>query len=263
MDKLAIKIIFLLTISFTYIQAKEHKLELGIAAGALYYPNYIGSKSTQNLITPLPYIRYRGEWFRIDEDGLSGKLFGINGLRIDLSISGSLPAQSEEYGARAGMPDLDLTGEVGFQLVYQLYQNSPHCLEFEFPLRAVLSTDFTNLKYRGIVSNPQLKYSLNFSEFEWSFRFGGVFGDEDYNNYYYGVKQAYVTKQRKFYKSNSGFAGFRSRVGMTYEKDSWWVGAFVSYFNIQNAVFSDSPLVETDHSIYSGVSVAYIFYTSD
>jgi len=255
------KFFLILTLFFSLLFAKDHKLELGIAAGALYYPNYIGSKSSHVLVTPLPYIRYRGDWFRIDEDGLSGKLFGINGLRIDLSVSGALPAQSETNDAREGMPDLDLTGEIGFQLVYKLYENSPQCLEFEFPLRAVLSSDFTNLKYRGIVSNPQLKYSLRYTEFKWTFRLGAVFGDENYNNYYYEVAKEYETPTRGAYSSSTGFAGYRGRIGMTHENGNWWYGAFISYFNIKNAVFSESPLVETDHSLYSGLSVAYIFYT--
>jgi outer membrane scaffolding protein for murein synthesis (MipA/OmpV family) len=257
------KYLLLILLLSCFLLAKDHKLELGIATGALYYPNYIGSKSSHVLVTPLPYIRYRGEWFRIDEDGINGELLGIKGLRIDLSISGSLPAQSETNDAREGMPDLDLTGEIGFQLVYKLYENSPQCLEFEFPLRAVLSSDFTNLKYRGIVSNPQLKYSLTYSELKWTFRLGAVFGDENYNNYYYGVEEKYVTPTRDEYSSSAGFAGYRGRVGMTYEKGNWWGGAFVSYFNIKDAVFNESPLVETNHSLYTGISLAYIFYTSD
>ena len=32
---------------------------------------------------------------------------------------------------------------------------------------------------------------------------------------------------------------------------------------IHNAVFEDSPLVETTSAIYMGASIAYIFYTQD
>jgi outer membrane scaffolding protein for murein synthesis (MipA/OmpV family) len=241
---------------------EEYKLELGLAMGSLYYPSYMGSKSIQILTAPLPYIRYRGEVVTIDEDGLSSKLFGINGLRLDMSLNGSLPASSDSDGAREGMPNLDLTGEIGPKLVYNLYEKGVALLEFELPIRATLSTDFSSITYRGIVSNPQFKYSLNYSEFEWSLRVGAIFSDSVYNDYYYGVVQKYVTSQRAEYKTQSGFSGLRHRVGMSYKKNRWWAGAFVSYSDISGATFRDSPLVETTDALYMGVSVAYIFYTT-
>jgi len=254
---------FLILFLISTLPAREdYKLELGVGVGSLYYPNYMGSKSIQMLIIPLPYIRYEGEFVRIDEDGLSGKLFGINGLRLDMSLSGSLPASSDGGGAREGMPDLDLTGEVGPNLVYNIYEKGVAQLEFELPIRATLSTDFSSIAYRGIVSNPQFKYSLNYSEFEWTLRIGAIFSDSVYNNYYYGVEQKYVTPDRAAYTAENGFSGFRHRVGMTYKKNRWWAGAFISYNDISSATFRDSPLVETTGALYMGASVAYIFYTS-
>lgn len=257
------QILLLIMLLIFSLQAKEPKVELGVGVGTLYYPNYIGSKNYQTLTTPFPHIRYRGECFRIDEDGLSGKLFGINGLRLDLSISGSLPADSKNDNARDGMPDLDLTGEIGFQFIYEFYKDGPTVLELELPIRAVLSTDFTNLVYRGIVSNPQLKLSLNYSEFEWTFRSGFMIADKDYNSYYYSVSQEYTKPSRTLYSAEGGFSGFRNRIGMTYQKGSWWGGAFISHYSIQSAVFRDSPLVETTQTSYLGASVAYIFYMQD
>lgn len=256
-------IFFLLLLAYSSLFAKDHKLELGLGVGALYYPNYVGSKTTQVITVPLPYIRYRGDYFRIDEDGLSGKLFGVDGLRLDLSVSGSLPANSEESGVREGMPDLDLTGEVGLQLIYKIFQKGVSKLELELPIRAVLSTDFTNLKYRGVVANPQLKYSLNYSDFSLTLRSGVMMADENYNDYYYEVADKYATAKRPAYDAKGGFGGVRNRIGATYQKDSWWFGAFVSYFNIGDAAFNDSPLVQTRDALYAGASVAYIFYVRD
>lgn len=256
-------ILLLSTLFFSNLLAKDHKIELGLGLGALYYPDYIGSKHYSPLLVPLPYIRYQGDYFRIDEDGVTGNLFGIDGLSIDLSVSGSLPADSNNANARKGMPDLDLTGEVGSKLIYNFFDASPTVLELEVPIRAVLSTDFTNIVYRGLVSNPQLKLSLNYSEFEWTFRSGIVLADKEYNNYYYGVAPQYQTPTRTAYTAKGGFNGYRNRIGMTYKKGAWWAGALVSHYSISNAVFSDSPLVETTSNFYLGASVAYIFYTQD
>lgn len=256
--KIKIALLILLLLS-SALYAQKPKLELGIGIGSLYYPNYIGSKSTQVLTLPIPYIRYRGEYFRIDEDGLSGKLFGIDGLRLDLSVSGSLPAKSDDNGIRKGMPDLDFTGEVGVNIIYNIFEKGVAKVEFELPIRAVLSSNFSNLRYQGVVSNPQLKYSLNYTEFEWTFRTGLMFANQEYNSYYYEVKEEYETPSRATYNARGGYSGFRNRIGMTYQKNSWWYGAFISHFNINNTVFKDSPLVETSSALYMGASIAYIF----
>ena len=257
------KVFLLLLLINTYIYAKDPKVELGIGIFTLSYPDYLGSKSTQLLTAPFPHVRYRGELLTIDENGINGKLFGVNGLRLDLSVSGSLPANSEDSRAREDMPDLDFTGEIGPKLVYNIYEHGVALLEFEFPLRTVLSTDLSSIKYRGIVSTPQLKYSLKYSEFEWTLRSGLMFADERYHNYFYGVSEEYVTPTRAQYKASGGYSGFRNRIGMTYQKENWWAGAFVSYFSLDNAVFNVSPLVETQSAVYMGASVAYIFYTQD
>ncbi len=257
-----IALLFLFTL-YSILGAKESKLELGFGGAALYYPNYIGSKTYNFITLPLPYLRYRGKYLQYDKDGLTSKLFGIKDLKLELSGSGSIPASSEKGSARDGMPDLDLTGEIGFKLVYNIYEKGVSQLEFEFPLRGVLSTDFTQIDYRGLVSNPQFKYSLNYTHFEWTLRSGVVLGDKDYNSYYYGVDTKYITPSREAYKANAGFNGFRNKVGMTYKKGSWWMGAFVSYTNLNDSIIEDSPLVETKSSLYTGASVAYIFYTAD
>jgi len=255
--------LFLLFSIFTLLNAKESKIELGAGLAYLSYPNYVGSK-TYNLITlPLPYLRYRGDFLNYDKDGLTGKIFGINDLKVELSVAGSLPASSDKGSARDGMPDLEFTGEAGFQLVYNIYEKGVSQLEFEFPLRGVLSTDFSNISYRGLVSNPQLKYSLKYAHYEWTLRSGLIFGDEEYNSYYYGVDKEYKTATRSEYKAPSGFNGFRNRVGVTYKKGNWWAGAFISYIRLDGSVIKESPLVETQSALYSGASLAYIFYTSD
>ena len=258
--KTALLILLLLS---SILNAKEPKLELGFGGAALYYPNYVGSKTYNFITLPFPYLRYRGKYLKYDKDGLTGKLFGINDLKLELSGSGSLPASSEKGSARDGMPDLDLTGEIGLQFVYNIYEKGVSQLEFELPIRGVLSTDFTQIDYRGLVSNPQLKYSLNYTNLELTLRTGVVLGDEDYHSYYYGVDREYITPNRSEYKANAGFNGFRNRVGMTYKKGSWWMGAFITYISLNGSVIEDSPLVEINSALYSGASVAYIFYTAD
>jgi len=243
--------------------AEQGRYTLGIGAGVLYYPDYIGAKSMQTLALPFPYIRYKSENFSIDEDGVRSRLFGINGLRLDMSLSGSLPASQSKNTPREGMPALELTGEVGPKLLYEFYAHGKAILEFECDARAALSTNYSSISYRGYLINPQLKYSLNYKRIEWTIRAGVLFNDAVYNNYYYGVSSEYITPLRKGYEAQGGYSGTRFRVGTTYMAKKWWLGGFVSYHDINSAVFQDSPLVEVKNGLYVGASIAYLFYTNE
>jgi len=247
----------------TSLYSKDSHLDMGVGIASLYYPSYLGSKSTQTLTLPIPYIRYKGEYLDIDEDGLSGKLFGMDDLRFEMSFSGSLPANSEDSKVREDMPDLDLTSEMGFQIIYNIYEHGVAQLQFEFPIRTVFSTDFTHITYRGVTSTPQLKYSLNYKRVKFTIRSGFIISNRYYNNYFYEVKEKYVTSDRVAYESSSGFGGFKNEIGVSYKKNQWWGGAFISHYNINNAVFKDSPLVESNDGIYMGIATAYIFYTDN
>ncbi len=250
---------FILVVSNLY--AKEPTMELGAGVASLSFPDYLGSKSRQLLTLPIPYFRYRGEYLKVDEDGLNSKLFGVDGLRLDLSINGSLPASSESNSAREGMPDLELIGEVGPKLVYSIYKDRVGLFEFEFPLRAVFSTDFSNINYVGITSRPQLKYRLIYSKIQWTFKSGVIFSNQNYNSYFYEVSNEHKTESRALYKPEAGFGGFRNRASITYQKERWWFGVFISHFNLSRAVYKKSPLLETNTATYIGASAAYIFYT--
>ena len=252
----------LLIFIFINLHAQERKLEIGSGLGVISYPDYVGSKSYQSLAIPFPYVQYIGKVFRLDKDGINGKLLGLNGLKLNLSINGSLPANSSNGGIREGMPNLDLTGEIGLKLVYNLFEQGVSKLEFELPLRSVYSTDFSEVTYRGIVSNPLLKYSLNYRFFNIALRAGPAYGDANYHAYYYSVDEQYARVNRSEYKAKSGLSGYKTKVRIVYQKNSLRLGLHFSHHNIEHAVFSNSPLVETNHATYLGLSCAYIFYKS-
>lgn len=243
--------------------AKEPKAELGLGMFALSYPSYIGSKTTNILIGPYPHIRYRGDILTADKDGFAGKFLTLYGIRMDLSFGGSLPSNSEDSNVRNGMENFDFSGEVGLKLVYSVYKKLHHEFELDVHTRAVISTDFSSLKYRGLVGNAGIKYTYDYKKFELILRTGIVFANERYNNYFYGVKEQYVTNTRAYYKADAGYNGLRNSIGISYQQNAWWLGAYISHFNINNAVVVDSPLVETKDATYMGVSFAYIFYTQD
>ncbi len=245
------------------LDAKEPKIELGMGAFVLSYPSYIGSKTTHTLLGPYPHIRYHGDILVADRDGLNGKFLSLDRLKLDFSFGGSLPSTSEGSTTRDGMPDLELSGEAGLKLVYEVYTIQNHKIEVDFHTRAVISTDLSSVSYRGLVANTSLKYTYNYEKFELILRTGLMSADKIYNNYFYGVKQEYVTASRNYYEASSGYNGVRNSIGLSYQKNAWWFGAYISHFNIEGAVFVESPLVETHDAVYMGTSFAYIFYTQN
>jgi len=245
---------------FFIADAKDSKLELGVGAGSIYYPNYIGSKSYTVYSIPFPYIKYESEYLTVDKDGITQNLFNNKDLTLDMSLAGTLPSDSEDNILRTGMPDLNFTFEVGPKLMYKLYDTKSFDIFVEIATRMVFETDFTMLDTQGFVGTTEMRFEYESGEFELTYRSGLKFADEKYNSYFYGVDRQYATKNRNYYEASSGYSGFKNRVGVTYKKENWWYGAFCSHHSLNNTVMIDSPLVETNYAFYTGASIAYIFY---
>lgn len=244
------------------VYAKDYSLDLGAALGTITFPSYMGSKTNQNYTLPFPYVIYKSDYLDIDTDGIRTTLFDIKDLVLDLSLGGSLPADSKDLKAREGMPNLDFTFEFGPRITYKFFNHGVANLYFELPARAVYSTDLSNLVPRGYITTPQFKYALEYKNFEFSYRLGALFASEGYNDYFYEVAPQYATSTRQAYDAKGGYDGLKNRLTVTYTTKRWFAGAFVSYYDLHNTVYENSPLVETKYAIYFGASLAYIFYTS-
>jgi outer membrane protein len=168
-----------------------------------------------------------------------------------------LPSKSS--GAREGMEDLDATFELGPTLEYKIYEQDGLDLYLTLPVRAVFSTDLKSIDYVGVVSDPTLKLNWKLEKFNLDFAMGPVWADANYHDYYYGVATQYVTPQRGYYKTKGGYSGFASSIGISKRMDSFWMGAFVKYYDLHGVVYDDSPLLESNHAVFGGAAVAYIF----
>lgn len=256
------KLFFSLSIIFSLSYAQESTLKLGLGIGSLYYPDYIGSKSFNLLTLPFPYIIYKGKYFHLDKEGLHKQLLGLKNLELDLSLSGSLPANSEKNDLRADMPDLLTTFEIGPKLKYRFYNTEQFELSFVLPFRAVFSTDITQTNAEGYIISPTLRADMYYKNIHLKYKTLLIYADTEYNNYFYEVSKKYITTQRKEYYSKSGYGGFNNRLSLSYEDGNLWYGAFISYYDLDSAVFVDSPLIETRRSFFTAVSMAYFFYSN-
>lgn len=239
--------------------------ELGAGIGGISIPDYRGADERTNYLLPVPYVQYRGEFFRVDREGVQGLLFRTDRLRLKLSVAAAPPAKSGD-NVREGMPDLDPAVEIGPALEIRLSENDAGdtALTLNLPLRAVLVTDFRGVDGIGWVFSPYLQYETLLGA-DWSLdvSLGPMIAGEAYHDYYYEVAPAFATPQRPVYDADGGYSGSRVTVSLSKRFERFWIGAFARYDNLSGATFADSPLVRTDHSFMAGIGVAWILAQSE
>src|SRR5690606_12063214 len=99
--------------STTSVEVRRRPLlELGIAGGTGYVPDYPASDQSRSRQLIFPVFYYHGKIFRSDrDDGARARLHEDPVFAVDVSGSGTFPTKSSENRAREGMDDLDWMGE--------------------------------------------------------------------------------------------------------------------------------------------------------
>jgi len=220
-------------------------------------------------VLPFPYIIYRGSFLQIDrEDGVRGKLFNAESVRIDLSLAGSVPVPDTDEGARTGMDALDPLVEVGAELIVDLWRSErrDHNFRFNVPLRMVYSVGDPLLDFQGVTVSPYLEYRIRQEDqgalMRYSASVGPIFASSRYHDYYYEVQPEFVTPQRGEYNAGGGYGGSRLTLSVTRHTKKFLIGAYARYDNLDRAVFADSPLVETNDYFIFGLVFGWVLGAS-
>lgn len=241
--------------------------EAGLGIGVVSAPHYRGSDERRAYVLPIPYFIYRGERLRLDRRGLRNELFEGTSASIDFSASLGLPARSQGNDARAGMPDLDPTLEIGPSFNVRLYENAPRdrLLTLRMPLRAVIATDLSSANYIGWVFLPHLAYDLRNVRDGWNIGLsaGPIFAANRYHDYYYAVPSEFATPTRPAYDAGAGYSGFSTGIVFSRRYPGYWFGTFIRYDNLHGAVFDNSPLVRQSYAVIAGIAVSKIVARSE
>ncbi len=243
--------------------------ELGIGVAAFQLPYYRGSKVSRAYALPFPYIVYRGEHFKIDDEEISGEMYKSEKVVLDLSLGGGVPVPKVDEGPRQGMPGLDVTFEIGPSPEFRLWQgrqNKNKNIWLHLPVRAAFSIGSDGINHQGWVFSPFIEYTkkkFNASDLEHFIAFGPLFANDRYHDYFYGVDPIYATSTRPAYQGRGGYSG--SRITLRTEKryENMALSVFLRLDTLNNAVFLDSPLVETKDYYMLGFTVSWIFNRSD
>jgi MipA family protein len=249
-------------------QEKKPAWELGLGVGLLYLPDYRGSNENRFYALPYPYIVYRGDVIEVEEQTISGRIFKTDRVLLDVSYYGSVPVDSDKNSARKGMNDLDATFEAGPALDIRILgdRKAQNRLKIILPLRPVFSTDFSSVRYEGLLTSPRLLFEADDifpgTGVQLGVFAGPTFADSGYHDYYYTVKPVYATAGRPAYKAGGGYSGSSITIFLSKRYRIFNFNAFVSADILQGAVFEDSPLVKTKNSVMSGISISGAFFRS-
>jgi len=241
--------------------------ELGIGGAAYHQANYPGSDVRSTAAFPFPYVIYRGDWLRIDRS-LQGILYETQGAKIDFSAGATSLIGNDESDARAGMPDLDRTFEVGPALSLLLTDSARRdSIWGRVAVRGAVSVDTDNWDFteQGWVLDTRLRYQrpLIGETLKLSTEVGASFADDKYLGYFYDVAPKYATPERPRFDSGSGYAGARLGLGLSGVHGKWRWSLFGAYLNFAGTAFADSPLLDSEHDFSVGATVGWMFWRSE
>jgi outer membrane scaffolding protein for murein synthesis (MipA/OmpV family) len=246
--------------------------EVGVGGLGLYLPNYRGSDLSQGYLYPLPFFAYRGDWFRVDREGIRGIFFQSDRVELDVSMYATPPIRNNSEGARAGMPELDATVEVGPVVDILLARDRKidynYRLRLRLAARAVFAFDISpqHWQNQGWIFYPNLNLDVRpeFLGGRWNVGFsaGPLFGTQKYHQYFYGVPEQFATPERPAYNAPGGYSGLTVLASISRRFEKFWVGAYVRYDNLSGAVFDPSPLVQQNYALGGGIAIAWVFAES-
>jgi outer membrane scaffolding protein for murein synthesis (MipA/OmpV family) len=258
---LLLAVLLLVTLDALAREDNLPRFELGISMVGLNLPHYRGSAGSSNYLLPLPYLKYRGERFQID-NGIEGILTITEDLILTISGNASAPVD-EDSPERVGMEELKGSIEIGPSLDYRLYRARRSSLWLELPLRLAVTFE-SNPQVIGRVFHPRLAWDKPYlAKGDWKLRFaaGPMYASDEYHDYYYSVDPADALPGRSVFQAEGGYSGIRADFTFSRRFDDIWFGGFIRYDNLNGSVIENSSLV-SDNSVWmSGLALTWVFMT--
>ncbi len=239
--------------------------EYGVVGMVARLPHYPGSNTYSNYVLPLPYLVYRGDIIRANQEGLRGIFWHNDKFETDISFSGNPPVSNDDT-EREGMPELDSIVEMGPALRYYFYKdNEENSFFLQTDLRLAVSVGFDSgidTRREGYTSEFSLVYknarALARSNSSFNLSIGLKFSDSALNSYFYEVSPEYQRADRLAYKAHGGYSGAQfagSFVKRLNPKVS--LRLYGKFINISEAIFEDSPLVQTQNNYVIACMLTY------
>ncbi|MCI4644112.1 MAG: MipA/OmpV family protein [Hyphomonadaceae bacterium] len=246
---------------------EEPLWEVRLGGSVLNGPDYPGASdySVQGVAAPL--VIYRGERIRFGEYGVARAIAAKDKtFELDVSLDAAYGANSENDGARQGMPDLDYLFQIGPQAIVRLSDTGwqPEGRKewrVHVPIRAVAATDFSSIDHVGYIAEPQLVYqskSAGELRSSWSVTLFSTFADEGLADYWYEVPAQFATPERGAYDASGGYVSTGIRASWTRElTDKFQIFLTYQGRSFAGAENDNSPLLREDFT--HAVSVSFVW----
>lgn len=267
--KVFLGLILTTQLSLTYAQDVP-KWEAGIGISTLHLPDYRGSNEARSYVLPLPYFVYRGDKIKVDRQGIRSELFNTDFIQLDISAGASVPVNSDKNLARAAMPNLDGTAELGPSLEISLARSRDRRtkLDLRIPVRMAFTLGPEKFGQNiGIVATPHLNLDIKdvagMSGWNLGVLAGLSYASARNHGYFYNVAPQYASASRPAYHVGGGYGGNQLIVALSKRFNQYWVGAFLRADSLKGAVFENSPLIKTKSYVTAGIGFSWILKQSE
>ena len=248
-------------------QEPSPEWEVGFGIGGQALTDYRGSDQYQLRLAPFPLVSYNGKFFKADDEGMRGELFANSDIEFNVSADLSLARDdgSDSDSLRFGMPELLPTFEIGPDFIVNLSGDTVRKgWALHLPVRVAVATDLSEIDYTGWVFNPHFAYRHKGYIKGWDLvgQVGLLYSNEQYHDYFYQVDSQFQTATRSTYDAEQGYSGAVFKLGLRQRFNQLWLGGSIRYDYLGGAVFTDSPLVESDHSLALSFGVGWYLWKS-
>lgn len=229
----------------------------GVTLGTGWTQDYPASQDGRMRFLAIP--AYKSKHFSIDrQDGVKGDLLERERFQFSVSFMFLFPTDTKDMPARAGMPDLGWTLQLGPEVRVELFHNHFHTMYLRLPLRFVANTDFRHhFDYLDYNFAPGFRNVFDLGKWgELITRLEADIAAEKYNDLFYQVDTQYVTPARPYYDARAGLTQYIAGAQYSYYDFVPWtlfIGANFYWFN--DARNRASPLFfrEQNYSVFGGV----------
>jgi len=239
--------------------------ELGVFGVGISQLAYPGADQQVRRGLVLPYVVYRGEVLRADDDGAGLRAVRTDNFELDVSVSGRFGAGSKALQAREGMRRLGTLVEFG--PVGRWFLNGRTArdrLTFEMPVRGVFDAG-DRLRHQGLIVEPELGLERRARPGQWGYSISAsaLLGDRRLASTFYAVAPGEALPDRPAYEARSGLVAWRLGGSLMRElTPDLRVIAFGRLESVAGAANRASPLVRQTTGYTYGIGLAYVFSRS-
>ena len=234
---------------------------VGLGIEQLAYP---GSDKQVQRSFVLPYLIYRGEFFRADRDNVGLRAYKSDTLELDIGFAAALGSTESDVPERDQMPELGTLVEAGPRLRWTISDNVwGSRLRLDLPVRAVFDIE-DSMRYSGISFEPALFADVTTDDkLSYTFGVSALFGSEKLTDRFYQVAARYATDLRPEFDARPGLIALRLSGAISKKFSAKWRGfGFARYETVSGTKNRQSPLVVANGGWSVGLGVTYIFATS-